>query len=196
MLDVLIFLSFLHSPAEFRELFGHDEIIRLRRKFVEYVQDGGVRIEDLELLDIEEEAIEDLLNKHKQNAQTLLKFGAFLAAKLESDKYAEARRLHEREAGVKQTNEELRAELKRLKQKTEEVRCAWVLLSLGFFVRPLFTWCACVARELWRCAPTCSRCSNAKGKVQSCLRPSWCWRSGSCDLFRKYKVAFADNIRV
>ena len=74
------------SPTHFREVFDHDEIIRLRRNFVEFVQDGGVPIDDLPDLDIEEEVVDDLLTKHRNNAQALINFGAFLAAKLESDK--------------------------------------------------------------------------------------------------------------
>ncbi len=67
-------------------MFDHDEVIRLRRKYVGFVQDGGVQISDLPELDIEEEVVEDLLGKHRNNPQALIVFGAFLAAKLESDK--------------------------------------------------------------------------------------------------------------
>ncbi len=58
------------SPAHFRQIFDHDEILHLRRNFVDFVQDGvGVAIGDLEELEIEEEVVDDLLDKHRQNAK-------------------------------------------------------------------------------------------------------------------------------
>ena len=50
-------------------MFDHDDILTLRRRFVEFVQDGGVPIEDLGELDIEDEVVDDLLDKHRQNAR-------------------------------------------------------------------------------------------------------------------------------
>ena len=74
------------SPTHFREVFDHNQILRMRRNLVKFAQDGGVPISALPKLKIEHQVVDDLLTKHRRNADAIISFGKFLVAKLESDK--------------------------------------------------------------------------------------------------------------